>query len=64
MLNIAIVIKSVYSYAGTENICNFMSDCFGADHNVTIYSLEGGGTPFYPFEKVSEIKNLSNKKNP
>lgn len=64
MKKIVLVIKDAYSYAGTENICNFMSECFGDEHEVTIYSLEGSGQPFYPFEKVKDIISFDGEKNP
>ncbi len=58
------MIKDAYSYAGTENICNFMSECLGDEHDVTIYSLEGHGQPFYPFEKVKRIVSFEGESNP
>lgn len=64
MKKIVLVIKDAYSYAGTENICNFMSECFGEKHEVVIYSLEGQGKPFYPFEKVKEIVSFAGEGNP
>ncbi|MDJ0036582.1 glycosyltransferase [Pantoea allii] len=64
MKKIALVIKDAYSYAGTENICNFMSECLGDEHDVTIYSLEGHGEPFYPFEKVKQIVSFEGESNP
>jgi len=64
MKKIVLVIKDAYSYAGTENICNFMSECLGDAHQVTVYSLEGSGQPFYPFEKVKAIVSFAGVKNP
>lgn len=64
MKKIVLVIKDAYSYAGTENICNFMSECLGEVHNVTIYSLEGSGKPFYPFDHVKEIVSFAGHSNP
>ncbi|WP_062742825.1 glycosyltransferase family 4 protein [Erwinia persicina] len=64
MKKIVLVIKDAYSYAGTENICNFMSECFGEQHEVTIYSLEGSGKPFYPFNQVQQIVSFNGEKNP
>ena len=64
MKKIVLVIKDAYSYAGTENICNFMSECLGEAHNVTIYSLEGSGKTFYPFERVKEIVSFAGHNNP
>lgn len=64
MKKIVLVIKDAYSYAGTENICNFMSECLGDEHDVTIYSLEGHGQPFYPFEKVKRIVSFEGESNP
>ena len=64
MKKIVLVIKDAYSYAGTENICNFMSECLGETHDVTIYSLEGSGKTFYPFEHVKEIVSFEGHSNP
>ncbi len=61
---IVLVIKDAYSYAGTENICNFMSECLGETHDVTVYSLEGSGKTFYPFEHVKEIVSFEGHSNP
>ncbi len=57
--NIAFVIHDIYGYAGTENVANFMSECLGKKNQITIYSLSGSGKPFYPFENVKDIVNLS-----
>ena len=62
MKKIVLVIKDAYSYAGTENICNFMSECLGPQHEVTVYSLEGSGQPFYPFEHVQQIVSFAGEK--
>lgn len=64
MKKIVLVIKDAYSYAGTENICNFMSECLGETHDVTVYSLEGSGEPFYPFERVKSIVSFAGHSNP
>lgn len=64
MKKIVLVIKDAYSYAGTENICNFMSECLGESCEVTIYSLEGSGKPFYPFSHVKEIVSFEGHSNP
>ena len=64
MKKIVLVIKDAYSYAGTENICNFMSECLGETHEVTIYSLEGNGKTFYPFEHVKQIVSFEGQSNP
>ncbi|ERK07442.1 MAG: glycosyltransferase family 4 protein [Pantoea sp.] len=64
MKKIVLVIKDAYSYAGTENICNFMSECLGEQHDVTVYSLEGSGKPFYPFTHAKEIVSFAGHKNP
>ncbi|RPE00282.1 glycosyltransferase family 4 protein [Candidatus Pantoea deserta] len=64
MKKIVLVIKDAYSYAGTENICNFMSECLGETHDVTIYSLEGSGKPFYPFEHAKSIVSFEGHSNP
>ncbi|MDY0973032.1 glycosyltransferase [Siccibacter turicensis] len=55
---IAIVIENAFGYAGTENMCNFMSECLGKDNEVTIYSLKGQGPAFYPFKRVVNIVSL------
>ncbi|HDJ0284846.1 TPA: glycosyltransferase, partial [Escherichia coli] len=57
--NIAIVIYDAYGYAGTENVANFMSECFSTKHKVTVFSLEGSGKTFYPFHNVINIISLS-----
>ncbi len=36
-----------------------MSECFSTKHNVTIFSLEGSGKTFYPFQNVIKIITLS-----
>ncbi len=64
MKKIVLVIKDAYSYAGTENICNFMSECFGENHDVTIYSIQGGDKPFYPFTCVTKIESFHRENNP
>ncbi|OON39700.1 amylovoran biosynthesis protein AmsD [Izhakiella australiensis] len=64
MKKIVLVIKDAYSYAGTENICNFMSECLGELHEVTIYSMEGQGQPFYPFTHVKKIESFAQESNP
>lgn len=60
---IAFVINNAYSYAGTENICNFMTECYG-EHNITIYSVSGEGETFYPYKSVKEIISYDGYKNP
>lgn len=62
MRRIAIVIKDAYSYAGTENICNFMTECFSGGNSIDIYSFEGDGETFYPYTNVQRIYSFSNKK--
>lgn len=64
MKKIVLVIKDAYSYAGTENICNFMTECLGEAHEVTIYSMEGEGEPFYPFTHVKKIESFAHEANP
>lgn len=64
MKRVVLVIKDAYSYAGTENICNFMSECLGEAHQVSIYSLEGSGKTFYPFSQVKEIVIFEGQSNP
>lgn len=64
MSKIALVIKDAYSYAGTENICNFMTECFGDQHQIVIYSMEGEGETFYPYVNVKEIVTFKDEKKP
>lgn len=64
MKKVAIVINNAFSYAGTENVCNFMTDCMGDIASIEVLSLEGGGEPFYPFDNVSKIISYQNEKNP
>lgn len=64
MKKIALVINDAYSWAGTENMCNFMATCFSEQHQVTVFSLRGEGTPFYPFHGVQQIISLQAEKNP
>ncbi|MBS0910037.1 glycosyltransferase [Tatumella sp. JGM118] len=64
MKRIVILIDNAYSYAGTENICNFMAETFGADNEVTVYSLHGSGETFYPFDNVREIVTFRGKRFP
>lgn len=58
---ISIVISDAYSYAGTENVCNFMTDTLGDDYEITLISLTGGGKTFYPFNKVKRIITLESQ---
>lgn len=62
--SVAIVIDNAFTYAGTENICNYMSDCLSEVADVTILSLNGGGSPFYDFKKVKRIISFENTKRP
>lgn len=64
MKKIAIVIGDAYSYAGTENICNFMSDSLGDDFSITILSMKGEGDTFYPFKKVKNIVSFQDDSKP
>lgn len=63
MKKVGLIIKDAYSYAGTENICNFMSECLGETHDVTVYSLEGQGETFYPFRQVKNIVSFDGQPN-
>lgn len=58
---ILIVIEDAYSYAGTENVCNFMTTCF-TNCKIKLVSLKGNGKPFYPFINVDEIISLNYSK--
>lgn len=64
MSKIALVIKDAYSYAGTENICNFMTECIGKDNYTVVFSMEGEGETFYPYENVNEVVSFNHEKNP
>ena len=55
---ILIIIENAFSFAGTENVCNFMTDCYGPDNEVIILSLKGKGDTFYKFEHVKKIISL------
>ena len=59
---ICFIIANAFSYAGTENICNFMTDSLGIDYDITIVSLNGNGETFYPFKKAKRIISLHDKK--
>ncbi|WP_241597179.1 glycosyltransferase family 4 protein [Rosenbergiella epipactidis] len=61
MKKIAIVIQDAYSYAGTENVCNFMTDSLGENNHIEIISLCGSGSPFYPFNKINKINSFHDK---
>ncbi len=64
MNKIALVIKNAYSYAGTENVCNFMTECFGDKYHIEIFSMEGEGKTFYPYSNVKQIVSFSHEKQP
>jgi hypothetical protein len=51
---IAFVINDAYSYAGTENICNFMTECYGESYDMTIFSVSGEGN-FYPYKSIKKV---------
>ncbi len=59
MKKVLIIINNAYSYAGTENICNFMTDAIGDKSIVDLISLNGEGETFYPYSKVNKITNLN-----
>jgi len=63
MKKIVLVSEYDYSYAGTENIGNFMSGCVVEEHDVTIYSLEGHVKTFYRFKHVKEIVSFEGQSN-
>lgn len=58
-----LVIENAFSYAGTENICNFMTEVYGDSNEVSVLSLNGSGETFYPFTKTVRIISLENEKN-
>lgn len=64
MSKVALVIKNAYSYAGTENVCNFMSECLSEQNDVVVYSLEGEGKPFYPYPGVNDIISFGSEGKP
>ncbi|MBK0033752.1 glycosyltransferase [Erwinia sp. S43] len=64
MKKVAIVIGDAFSYAGTENVCNYMTDCLGDDCLINILSLSGNGKPFYPYQKVNKIITFNDYKKP
>lgn len=62
MKRILILIENAYSYAGTENVCNFMTMCF-SDAEIKLVSLNGSGETFYPFSNVNDIISLETSDN-
>lgn len=64
MKRIVILIDNAYSYAGTENICNFMAETYGSVNEVTVYSLQGSGETFYPFDNVKKVVSFCGKRFP
>lgn len=61
---VAIVINNAFGYAGTENACNFMVECFSDVSCVDVISLSGNGETFYPFNDVNNIISLEKYKFP
>jgi len=61
-MNIAIVIKNMHGYAGTENIASFMSRVMSKHHKVFIISYEGNESdePFYEYnyERCYKLSSL------
>lgn len=62
MKKVLIVIDNAYSYAGTENVCNFMTESLGDFSVVDILSFSGHGDTFYPYKKVNKITSMYGKK--
>jgi len=60
----AIVIENAFSYAGTENICNYMTECFSLNSTIDLFSIKGGDKPFYPYRNVRKIFTFENHKYP
>lgn len=54
-MKIALFIKNAFSYAGSENICNFMCNIFSRNNVVDVLSLQGSGETFYPYHKARVI---------
>lgn len=63
MKKILFVIDNAFHYAGTENICNFMSEAFGENNIIDILSMSGEGETFYPYSHVRKVVSLDNKRN-
>lgn len=63
MKKIAFVINDAYSYAGTENICNFMTECYGESYDMTIFSVSGEGETFYPYKSIKKVISYQGCKN-
>lgn len=64
MTKVAVVITDAYSYAGTENVCNYMTDCLASEAVIDVLSLKGGGDTFYPYSNVRKIESFDNEKKP
>lgn len=64
MKKIAIVITNAYSYAGTENVCNYMTEFMGDNNDIDILSLEGEGTTFYKYSKAKQVISFSRHNSP
>lgn len=64
MKKVWIFIQNAYSYAGTENVCNFMTKAMSDSAEITVVSLEGSGVPFYDFDNAKEIISLASYKEP
>lgn len=60
MEKIAIIIENAFSYAGTENICNFMTESIGKVSRVDVISLHGKGKPFYKYGNAHSFVTLEN----
>jgi len=61
---VLLVIDNAYGFAGTENVCNFMSECLVESNSVTIYSLKGSGETFYPFNGVAGVISFGEEERP
>ena len=66
-MNIAIIIKNMHGYAGTENIASFMSRAISQYHKVFMISLEGNENDEsfyeYHFEKCFKLSSSCSRKN-
>lgn len=63
-MKIALFIKNAFSYAGTENICNFMCAVYGKNNIVDVLSLSGEGELFYPFRAARNIYSAAKERHP
>ena len=63
-MKIGLFIENAFSYAGTENVCNFMCEVYGKDNIVDVLSLGGEGEMFYPFQAARNIYSAAKERHP